>query len=105
MQPKSAETDPFDLDFEADDEFATPLRNPEDDWRETPLDRPSSATPHPDPFVGLSGGGTGAGDRSGAGWQDDPLDDTPSTPHADPFVGLAAAPPEPAADPFADLPP
>jgi pilus assembly protein CpaE len=53
MQPKSAEPDPFDLDFEADDEFATPLRNAEDDWRETPLDRPSAATPHPDPFAEL----------------------------------------------------
>jgi pilus assembly protein CpaE len=111
MQPKSAEPDPFDLDFEADDEFATPLRNAEDDWRETPLDRPSAATPHPDPFVGLTPG-SGVGLATGAtadgeeAWRDLTLDDTgPSTPHADPFVGLAAAPPQPSTDPFAELPP
>ncbi|MBS0410078.1 MAG: AAA family ATPase [Proteobacteria bacterium] len=127
MQPKSADSDPFDLEFDADDEFAAPS-NIEDDWRETPIDRPTQA-PHPDPFAGLNAGGPNAGGLNtgamsagalpggglGSGlsgalagdeaWRDDELDVPPgATPHPDPFAGLAP-PPEPAADPFADLPP
>jgi pilus assembly protein CpaE len=123
MQPKSAESDPFDLEFEADDDFAAPS-NIEDAWRETPIDRTTS-TPHPDPFAGLNVGGSGglglggvsetpaslaSLDAGGLGapldeaWRDDDLGPVTGAPHPDPFAGLSP-PPEAAADPFADLPP
>jgi len=108
MQPKSADTDPFDLEFDADDEFAAPS-NLDDAWRETPIERAAGA-PHPDPFAGLNGprgGGLGgASALDDEAWRDqDP--DAPATAalHPDPFAGLASAPEPAAADPFADLPP
>ena len=105
MQPKPADSDPFDLEFEADDEFAAPS-NIDDVWRETPADGPAGA-PHPDPFVGLSGAssslGLGVADEA---WRDDEFDvPEGASPHPDPFAGLPAAPAEPLSDPFADLPP
>ncbi len=108
MQPKSADTDPFDLEFDADDEFAAPS-NLDDAWRETPIERGAGA-PHPDPFGGLNAARGGAGLGGGAApafdsdWRDQDVDGPPTAVHPDPFAGLASAP-EPAADPFADLPP
>jgi len=72
MQPKPAENDPFDLGFDADDEFTAPP-NASDAWRETPLDDDDPGTPHPDPFVGLPKAA-----------------EEPDAPAADPFAGLAA---------------
>ncbi len=108
MQPKSAESDPFDLEFEADDEFAAPT-NSDDDWRETPVDHPSDGV-HPDPFVGLSpgpavGGLSGLSGLDDEAWRDEDLTVPTATPHPDPFAGLSPPPAEPATDPFADLPP
>ena len=97
MQPKPAEDDPFDLGFDADDEFATP-QAADENWRGSALlDDDGPSTPHPDPFVGL------------------PRDPEPVE-SADRFAALpitpmaAAAPPPASAfeearvDPFADLP-
>lgn len=46
MKPQG--TDPFDLDFDADDEFATPQNEP---WRETP--QAAGPDPFADPFADL----------------------------------------------------
>ncbi|HEY5072814.1 MAG TPA: AAA family ATPase [Caulobacteraceae bacterium] len=57
MQTKPAQSDPFDLDFEADDEFASP-RSPEEPWRHDTLeeegDRAGPGVAHDDPFVGIA---------------------------------------------------
>jgi len=51
MQPKTTESDPFDLGFEADDEFASP-GGVDDGWRGASEGGAGEAL-HPDPFVGL----------------------------------------------------
>ena len=71
--------DPFDLDFEADDDFSPPQT---DAWREPP----ASATPAEDPFVGLP-----------------PLPGEAPEPVAPGEEMLAAAPPPPAAHPVHDM--
>jgi pilus assembly protein CpaE len=84
MTPESAgKADPFDLDFEPDDDFAAPqaaqpAEPAPDAWRDPDADAPHTG-PAPDPFAGL-----------------------PKAGDADPFAGLPK--PEPA-DPFDDLEP
>ncbi|HEY5107129.1 MAG TPA: AAA family ATPase [Caulobacteraceae bacterium] len=52
MQPKVSESDPFDLDFETDDEFTSP-RAQDDAWGEPGATAGGTGSVHPDPFVGL----------------------------------------------------
>jgi pilus assembly protein CpaE len=52
MQPKPAQ-DPFDLDFEADDEFAKPPEA-EDAWHKADIDADGPVVVHDDPFVGIA---------------------------------------------------
>jgi pilus assembly protein CpaE len=53
MQTKPAQSDPFDLDFEVDDEFAG-SGAPEDAWRQAPVEEESAGAPLDDPFVGIA---------------------------------------------------
>ena len=52
MQPKTSESDPFDLGFDADDEF-TSARAQDEAWPGEPFQAMTTGAVHPDPFVGL----------------------------------------------------
>ncbi|MBV9995580.1 MAG: CpaE family protein [Caulobacteraceae bacterium] len=55
MKPQSAESsDPFDLDFEADDDFSGPPAATAGEPQHDPIPGPPVAGPAPDPFEGLS---------------------------------------------------
>src|SRR5579864_5315429 len=84
MTPQSSENgDPFDLDFEADDDFKVHTPEAADPWRDPETGAPSTGVPL-DPFAGL-----GAPDHADA------------TATADKQPGAAA--PAPAANPIADM--
>jgi pilus assembly protein CpaE len=56
MQTKTAQTDPFDLAFEADDEFALShdANDANEAWRRTDVASDSPGVVHDDPFVGIA---------------------------------------------------
>jgi pilus assembly protein CpaE len=99
MQPKPAENDPFDLGFDADDEFTAPP-NAQDAWRETRLDDDDPGTPHPDPFVGLPREPEPESEPEPGPFGQLTAPEEPEVP--EPFDELPL--PETMADPFADLP-
>ncbi len=98
MQPKPAENDPFDLGFDADDEFTAPP-NAQDAWRETPLDDDDPGTPHPDPFVGLPRAAEPEPEPEVV-----PFGHLSSAPEDDASADSLSELPDSVPDPFADLP-
>jgi pilus assembly protein CpaE len=102
MKPKAkpVDNDPFDLGFDADDEFTAPP-NAQDAWRETPLDDDDPGTPHPDPFVGLPRAADPEPEAELVQFGPPPAIDGADVP--EPFAGLPQLPDE-VPDPFADLP-
>jgi pilus assembly protein CpaE len=108
MQPKLAQDDPFDLGFDADDEFNAPP-NAQDAWRETQFEDDDPGTPHPDPFVGLPREPEAAEGQAASpfGLASGPVAAEPEAAESSPapYGDLSAQLPETAPDPFADLPP
>jgi pilus assembly protein CpaE len=91
MTPQPAEqNDPFDLDFDAEDEF-------------TPTPPPAAAAPASDPFAGLPAEASAPAADPFAGL---PPSHAETAPASDPFAGLPTSHPETGstADPFAGLP-
>jgi len=90
MAPQTADkSDAFDLEFEPDDEFASPHGPPtaSADGNQA-ADATAHAAPAADPFAGLPKTG------------DDPFEGLPKSGESDPFAGLSSSD---GADPFGDL--
>jgi pilus assembly protein CpaE len=56
MQTKPVQSDPFDLEFDAEDEFATPrdTHDASDAWQRTDVGAEGAGVVHDDPFVGIA---------------------------------------------------